>query len=69
MKPDFAEAYLNLGNAMKEEGEFDEASVCYRKAIELKPDSVEAYFNIGNLLKEVGELEEAIGCYRRSVET
>ena len=37
MKPDFADAYLCLGNVLKEEGEVEEAIVSYRKAIEVKP--------------------------------
>ena len=38
LKPDFAEAHNNLGNALKDQGKLDEAVACYRRALELKPD-------------------------------
>ncbi len=31
LKPDFAEAHNNLGNAFKDQGELDEAAACYRR--------------------------------------
>ena len=33
--PSFAEAYSNLGNALKDRGELDEAIAAYRQAITL----------------------------------
>jgi protein O-GlcNAc transferase len=38
LKPDYAEAHNNLGNALKDQGKLDEAVACYRRALELKPD-------------------------------
>jgi len=37
-KPDFAEAYYNLGNVLKELKRFDQALLCYEKALVLKPN-------------------------------
>ena len=68
VKPDYADAHLNLGNAFKEKGEVKEAIVSYQKAIEVKPDFADAYLNLGNVLKEEGEVEEAIASYRRAIE-
>ena len=42
LKPDYAEAHNNLGNALKDQGKLDEAVACYRRALELKPDFAEA---------------------------
>ena len=42
LKPDYAEAHNNLGNALKDQGKLDEAVACYRRALELKPDYAEA---------------------------
>ena len=47
LKPDYAEAHNNLGNAFKDRGKLDEAAACYRRALELKPDYAEAHSNLG----------------------
>ena len=68
LKPDYAEAHNNLGNALKDQGKLDEAVACYRRALELKPDFAEAHNNLGNALKDQGKLDEAVACYRRALE-
>jgi len=42
--PDFPEALLNLGHALKYIGAQEEAISCWRKAISLKPELAEDYF-------------------------
>jgi len=64
-----AEAHSNLGNALKEQGRYDEAIAAYRRAIELKPDYAEAHNNLGNALKEQGRLDLAVAAYRRAIAT
>jgi protein O-GlcNAc transferase len=49
LKPDYAEAHNNLGNALNDQGKLDEAVACYRRALELKPDYAEAHNNLGNV--------------------
>jgi Flp pilus assembly protein TadD len=46
LKPDYAEAHNNLGNALVSRGQTDEAMAHYRKALELKPDCAEAHNNL-----------------------
>ena len=41
LKPDYAEAHNNLGNALKDQGKLDEAVACCRRALQLKPDYAE----------------------------
>ena len=41
IKPDFAEAHHNLGNALKELGQLDEAFTCHRRAVALNPQGDE----------------------------
>ena len=68
LKPDYAEAHNNLGNALKDQGKLDEAVACYRRALELKPDYAEAHNNLGVAFKDQGKLDEAVACYRRALE-
>jgi protein O-GlcNAc transferase len=56
IKPDYAEAYYNRGNALQELKRLEEALASYDRAIEIKPDYAEAYSNRGNALKELKRL-------------
>ena len=67
MKPDYAEAYNNMGNALKDQGKLEEAIAYYNKALSLKPDYAEAYNNMGNTLKDQGKLERAIASYNKAL--
>jgi tetratricopeptide (TPR) repeat protein len=67
LKPDFAEAHNNLGNALTELGRLDEAEASCRQAIAVKPDFAEAHINLGTTLRELGELEQAEASYNRAI--
>ena len=67
IKPDYAEAYNNMGITLKEQGKLEEAIEAYNKALAIKPDYAEAYNNMGNALKEQGKLEEAIEAYNKAL--
>ena len=45
-KPDYIEAYNNLGNLLSRHGKFDEAILEFKKAIKIKPDYAKAYSNL-----------------------
>ena len=45
LKPDYAEAYNNRGNAYLDMNKLDQAVQDYNKAIELEPDLAKAYIN------------------------
>ena len=68
IKPDYAEAYYNMGIALKDNGDLDAAINSYKKALEIKSDYVGAYFNTGNILKDTGDLEAAIDSYKKALE-
>ena len=65
LKPDFAEAYNNLGSALKDQGKLVEAVSSYREALRLKPGFAAPHSNLGNALKDQGKLDEAIGSYQQ----
>tara|TARA_B100000214_G_C23961548_1_gene625521 strand:+ start:386 stop:1261 length:876 start_codon:yes stop_codon:yes gene_type:complete len=68
LKPDFTEAYCNLGNILKSLGKLEEAELSTRKAIELKPNFAQAHSNLGTILKCFGKLKEAELSIRKAIE-
>lgn len=66
--PDDAEAHSNLGNALLESGQLDQAVQSCRRALEIKPSLAQAHSNMGNALRGLGRVEEAIASYRRTLE-
>ena len=67
IKPDYAEAHNNLGNALAGRGQVDEAIAHYRKALEIKPDYAEAHNNLGNALAGRGQVDEALEHYQKAL--
>ncbi|MDA1293815.1 MAG: tetratricopeptide repeat protein, partial [Proteobacteria bacterium] len=67
IKPDYAEAYYNMGNALQDQGKSDEAIKAFNKALSLRPDYVEAYYNMGNALQDYGKLDEAIEAFKKAL--
>ena len=60
LKPDYAEAYNNRGNAKVALGQYAEAIADYDEAIRLKPDYAEAYYIRGFAKGALGQSAEAI---------
>lgn len=68
LKPDFAEAHYNLGNALARLGRNREAVDAYRRAAKLKPDLAAIHANLGNTLFALRRWDEAAHSYRRAAE-
>ena len=47
LRPDYAEAFYNLGNVLQGLGRRDEALGKYREAVRLRPKYGEAFNNLG----------------------
>ena len=60
-------AHYNLGIALHDHGETDQAITHYRQAIELRPGYAEAHYNLGRLLAEKGEFNDAINHYEATL--
>ena len=67
LKPDFPEAYYNLGNALFDQGRLDEAADCFVKATTNKPDYAEAHYNLGVVLQDLDRLDESTSSYQQAV--
>tara|TARA_B110000858_G_scaffold194428_1_gene248836 strand:- start:1598 stop:4429 length:2832 start_codon:yes stop_codon:yes gene_type:complete len=67
IKPEYADAYNNMGNAFQEQGKLEEAVEAYNKVLAIKPDYADAYNNMGTALKDQGKLEEAIEAYNEAL--
>jgi len=67
IKPDYAEAYYNMGKVLTDQGKLEEAIEAYNKALTIKPDYADAYNNMGNALKDKGKLEEALEAYKKAL--
>ena len=67
IKPDFAEAHLNLGNILKENYKFEDAQKSYCKAIKLKPNLIEAHYNLGRILITLGDRNNAEISLRKAI--
>jgi tetratricopeptide (TPR) repeat protein len=57
----------NLGVALADRGEFDEAIALYRQALKLQPYYPDAHINLGRALAALGQIDEAIRHYREAL--
>ena len=69
IKPDYTDAYINMGSVFKNNNQLNKAYECYQKVLKIKPGDPEAYYNMGNTLQAKGKLDAAIECYRKALNT
>ncbi len=58
----------NLGVALADMGQIDEAIALYKKALELNPNYAAAHGNLGNSLVKKGQVDAAIAEYNKAIE-
>ncbi|MEW6635397.1 MAG: tetratricopeptide repeat protein [Actinomycetota bacterium] len=63
-KPDFPQAWNNLGTALKAEGQREEAIECYARALQLRSDYLYARYNLGITYAQIGRHKDAVRCLR-----
>jgi len=63
-----AETWYKKGNALSELGKYQEAIVCYDKAIEINPIYDAAWYSKGAVLVRLGKDQEAIVCFDKALE-
>jgi len=62
-----ADAHFSLGSALRFEGQLDDATVEFNKAIGLRPDFAEAHWGLAETYNDQGRLYLAIAEYRVSI--
>jgi len=67
--PDHADAHLNLGRLIHEEGDVPRAEAHYRKALLADPDNARAYYNLGVALDDEDHRTGAIEAYQAALRT
>ena len=67
IKPDYTDAYYNIGTILQQQNKLEEAIEAYNKALAIKPDYAVAYYNIGTILQQQNKLEEAIEAYNKAL--
>ena len=60
LRPDFAEAWSDLGDARKNLADFDGALSAFRRAVALSPDDAVAQYRLGSQLLDAGTPHEAV---------
>lgn len=69
LKPDFADAIINLGNVYARKGLYDLAVETYRKALACDNCPSEGYYNLGYVLMDRGsDLSEVLALFKKSLE-
>jgi tetratricopeptide (TPR) repeat protein len=63
--PDCWMGYNNLGNALLQNGEVDEALELFQKALEINPHFVDARSNLGATLFQKGQVDDAVAQYKK----
>jgi len=63
LKPNYPEAYNNLGTALKEQGNLQESLHCFNRALKSNPDYQEARWNRAIALLSSGELKRGFTEY------
>ncbi|HVT90506.1 MAG TPA: tetratricopeptide repeat protein [Tepidisphaeraceae bacterium] len=66
-KPDFSDAFSQLGIALHQGGHPKEALEAFQKAVDFSPNSASALNNLARALRLAGQARQAVEIYRRSI--
>ena len=68
LRPEWAEAWVNLGRLYAENTNPVAATECFRAALELDPQDATAIYNLGVVAQDSGREADAIALYARALE-
>jgi len=64
LKPDYEQAFLNLGAVYLRAGQFDEAADAFRKATTINPSDTEAFSGLGYASHKAKKYKEAVAALK-----
>ena len=67
IKPDYVDAYYNLGKTFQEQNKIDAAIEVYKTTLSLDPNYLKAYSMMGNALENKGDLNQALTVYKKAL--
>ena len=65
--PHHADAHVNLGRLLHEQGATADAERHYRAAVEADPEHNTAAFNLGVALEDLGRIDDALAAYAKAI--
>jgi tetratricopeptide (TPR) repeat protein len=65
--PQSIRGHNNLGNALSQQGRFDEAISHYSEVLRFAPDDAETHYNLGIVMGQQGDYQEAINYYSKAL--
>jgi len=69
LAPDYAEAFVGLGDARQAKGEYDQAIGEYQKALALEPENVRVHYGLGKIYYNEKQMyHEAVAQYERAIQ-
>jgi len=68
LKPDSKAAYVNLGNALRAQEQWEEALDSYRAALKVDPGVASVHYSVAVVAMQLGRIEEAEASLRRVLE-
>ncbi len=66
--PDLWAVWVQLGHALKEQGQLEEAEAAYRRSLAIVPENCDTWLQLGHVLKLRGKLRFALAAYVRAWE-
>ena len=67
IKPDYADAWAELGNLFFDQGDAQGAEAAYRQALKYNPSLEGVHYNLGNMAQRRGEWAQAIDYYQTAL--
>lgn len=61
------EELISKGNTLFEEGNMEEALVCFDKILKIKQDNPDFWNKKGVILRSLGRYQEAVECFEKSL--
>ena len=68
IKPDYADAHINLANILLQQGKLNEAITHFQWVLQIIPDYPEVHNNLGSALLQKGRVDEAMAHCRKALQ-